>query len=239
LWVKAIALSNGNVEKTESVYIKLRVSRLAAVSSKNTREQEIQVLDTQNVSNSVNEDEGRLSNDEDYKRWKSLSVINKFKNIFYGRLSLAGYWLITFWYITIVLIYVILTSVAVELSLFTFGFLISQIMTLFIMLSYPMSISFFIRRLHDFGNSGWWAFMIIVPVANIGLLLGLLFTSRSKKDNKFGKVPSGGVLNLVFNTTVTKKDSVRVINAQWHYYVIPLFLAFLLVMYLAISPIAL
>lgn len=32
-----------------------------------------------------------------------------------------------------------------------------------------------VRRLHDFGRSGWWYLLMFVPIASVGLIIALLF----------------------------------------------------------------
>ncbi|PKB78218.1 MAG: hypothetical protein BZY88_19505 [SAR202 cluster bacterium Io17-Chloro-G9] len=41
-------------------------------------------------------------------------------------------------------------------------------------------------RLHDMGNSGWWAMLMLVPVFNLALWLFLLFMPGNRLANKFG-----------------------------------------------------
>lgn len=43
-----------------------------------------------------------------------------------------------------------------------------------------------IRRLHDFDKSGWWYLSILVPLANMALIIALLFTPSTKGANRFG-----------------------------------------------------
>ena len=44
-----------------------------------------------------------------------------------------------------------------------------------------------VRRLHDFGKSGWWYLSALIPIANMALFLALLFTPSSDGDNAYGK----------------------------------------------------
>lgn len=45
-----------------------------------------------------------------------------------------------------------------------------------------------IRRLHDFGKSGWWYLAILIPIANIVLLISLLFVPGTSGENKYGNL---------------------------------------------------
>lgn len=44
-----------------------------------------------------------------------------------------------------------------------------------------------IRRLHDFGRSGWWYLAILVPLANMVLIIALLFMPSTKDVNPYGE----------------------------------------------------
>ena len=46
-----------------------------------------------------------------------------------------------------------------------------------------------IRRLHDTGRSGWWQFLIFVPIIGWILLLIWLFKDSDAGDNKYGPNP--------------------------------------------------
>ncbi|WP_068317978.1 DUF805 domain-containing protein [Polycladidibacter hongkongensis] len=43
-----------------------------------------------------------------------------------------------------------------------------------------------VRRLHDTGNTGWWVLLSVVPLANIGLILFLLFKAGDTQQNTYG-----------------------------------------------------
>ncbi len=43
-----------------------------------------------------------------------------------------------------------------------------------------------VRRLHDVGNSGWWALLGLLPVANLGLMLYLFIAAGSNTVNRYG-----------------------------------------------------
>ncbi|MBO4806621.1 MAG: DUF805 domain-containing protein [Paludibacteraceae bacterium] len=46
-----------------------------------------------------------------------------------------------------------------------------------------------VRRLHDVNKSGWWYFIILVPLIGIIWMLVLLCTEGDKGDNKYGPNP--------------------------------------------------
>lgn len=46
-----------------------------------------------------------------------------------------------------------------------------------------------VRRLHDVGKSGWFYFIVLIPIIGILWLLILLCTDGKKEDNKWGTNP--------------------------------------------------
>jgi uncharacterized membrane protein YhaH (DUF805 family) len=53
-----------------------------------------------------------------------------------------------------------------------------------------LSIAFGVRRLHDLDKSGFWMLLLLVPLANLGLIIYLLFFPGSAGDNRFGEEQS-------------------------------------------------
>jgi len=48
------------------------------------------------------------------------------------------------------------------------------------------TLSYGIRRLHDFDKSGWWYLLTFVPFANLVMSLVLLFAPGSVGGNRYG-----------------------------------------------------
>ena len=48
-----------------------------------------------------------------------------------------------------------------------------------------------VRRLHDVGKSGWFFFIILIPIAGFIWLLVLLCTEGEGRTNEYGKDPKG------------------------------------------------
>ncbi|MDR2080464.1 MAG: DUF805 domain-containing protein [Campylobacteraceae bacterium] len=53
------------------------------------------------------------------------------------------------------------------------------------------TIAISVRRLHDFGKSGWWALLWLVPILNLILLIILLAADSERGDNQYGANPKG------------------------------------------------
>jgi uncharacterized membrane protein YhaH (DUF805 family) len=47
----------------------------------------------------------------------------------------------------------------------------------------------YIRRLHDIGKSGWWYFIILIPLVGAIWMLVLLLTDSQPGENKYGPNP--------------------------------------------------
>jgi uncharacterized membrane protein YhaH (DUF805 family) len=48
------------------------------------------------------------------------------------------------------------------------------------------TVSYGVRRLHDFNQNGWWYLLAFVPLVNIGMGLILLLASPSEGENSYG-----------------------------------------------------
>ena len=48
-----------------------------------------------------------------------------------------------------------------------------------------------VRRLHDIGKSGWWYFIILVPILGILVLLFFFVTDSQVRKNQYGPNPKG------------------------------------------------
>ena len=59
-----------------------------------------------------------------------------------------------------------------------------------------MQVIFVVRRLHDMNTVGWWAFLLLVPVANFIFELVLIFAPGSEAENRFGPKPPPNGLGL-------------------------------------------
>lgn len=67
-----------------------------------------------------------------------------------------------------------------------------EVVTSILLLSFAILGNYFlittgIKRLHDFGKSGWWYLSILVPLANMALIIALLFTPSTKGANTYGE----------------------------------------------------
>ena len=73
---------------------------------------------------------------------------------------------------------------------------------IFFLLSFVPSIAISLRRLHDIGRSGWWLFIVLVPI--IGALVFVIFTFQDSepRTNRYG--PSS---KYNYDSSVTERMS--------------------------------
>lgn len=48
-----------------------------------------------------------------------------------------------------------------------------------------------VRRLHDTGQSGWWAFLILIPLAGAIILIVFMVQDSQPGTNQYGRNPKG------------------------------------------------
>ncbi len=72
--------------------------------------------------------------------------------------------------------------------------IISILMYVFLMI---YNFSFYIRRLHDIGKSGWYCLLAFIPLVNIFIGLLVLLKRGDESENKYGVAPIGFDLKAV------------------------------------------
>ena len=60
---------------------------------------------------------------------------------------------------------------------------------LYALLTFIPALAVTVRRLHDTGHSGWWYFILLMPILGAIWLLVMLFQDSESKDNKWGPSP--------------------------------------------------
>lgn len=121
-------------------------------------------------------------------QWYKKVVFENYAN-FNGRARRAEYW----WFI---LMNIILAIVAIMLD----GLLGTNIEPLpygYIYIAYAIAVfipglAVAVRRLHDVGKSGWFYFIILIPIIGAIWLLVLFATEGEKGENQYGPDPKGG-----------------------------------------------
>ena len=78
--------------------------------------------------------------------------------------------------------------VALQEQIIDVGILV-YLFPLYVLAMIIPSLSVSIRRLHDTGHSGWWYFIIIIPLIGPVWLFVLLVTDSKPEENKWGPNP--------------------------------------------------
>jgi len=103
---------------------------------------------------------------------------------FSGRARRTEYWMFTLFNLIFLIVAMILDNV-LGLTLGTFGVFYA----LYALAVIIPSIAVVVRRLHDVGKSGWWYFIVLIPLAGAIWLLVLLVIDSEAGDNAYGVNP--------------------------------------------------
>ena len=116
-------------------------------------------------------------------------LTNKYSN-FNGRARRKEYWMWTL-SVTIIFIFAMIMDNLLGLNFELMGqdlgygwiYLVAGIAHLI------PGLAVVVRRLHDVGKSGWFYFIVLIPIIGVLWLLVLLCTDGKKEDNKWGTNP--------------------------------------------------
>jgi len=104
---------------------------------------------------------------------------------FSGRARRSEYWYFMLFYI---IGYLLMSFLDGMLGSFSVKSGIGLLGGVFLLVHILPSLAVTVRRLHDIGRTGWWYFIIIIPL--IGPLVLLVFSVLdSKEDNQYGPNP--------------------------------------------------
>ena len=113
-----------------------------------------------------------------------------FKNyaVFSGRSNRSEYWYFALFQFIFAVAAIIL-DVALGLSFGNtpYGFLYMG----YVLATLIPGLAVTVRRLHDIDKSGWWLFIVLIPVIGSIWLLVLLASEGTRGDNRFGADPNG------------------------------------------------
>jgi uncharacterized membrane protein YhaH (DUF805 family) len=112
-----------------------------------------------------------------------LKVINQYFD-FSGRARRKEYWLFSLFSIIISW-----TLTIIDMVFETYVF--SIISTIYSLLIFIPSLAVLLRRLHDSGNTGWYLFLLLIPIFGWIWLLVLLCIESEPGPNKWGENPKG------------------------------------------------
>ncbi|WP_163409293.1 DUF805 domain-containing protein [Flavobacterium ajazii] len=117
--------------------------------------------------------------------WYKKVVFENYAN-FNGRARRSEYW----YYTLATIIISIILSIIDKTTGLTFGLaesgIISSLYSLFVFLP---GLAVLVRRLHDVGKSGWFAFIVLIPLAGVIWLIVVLATAGDQGTNAYGPDP--------------------------------------------------
>ena len=121
---------------------------------------------------------------------------------FDGRASRKQYWYFALWNIVVSIVVSIVLGIILQGN----GVYVSWIYSLAILLP---STAILIRRLHDIGKVGWWAFILLIPIVGVVIILVFLCTPGEPGTNKYGTNP-----NEVVGVSIPVPAPVQVVTTE-------------------------
>jgi uncharacterized membrane protein YhaH (DUF805 family) len=126
-----------------------------------------------------------------------LAVVKKYA-VFAGRARRKEYWMFVLFNILIIFAIAILAAIFTGIGGKFGSALASTIYGLTSIYSLALiipTLAVVVRRLHDVGKSGWWYFIILVPLIGGIWLLVLMCTDSQPGTNQYGPNPKETAIN--------------------------------------------
>lgn len=120
-----------------------------------------------------------------------LKVVKENYANFNGRACRKEYWMFTLFSSIINVVLFVLTSTFSDSML---GIIFSILTIIYALAMLVPSMAVIARRLHDTDHSGWFYFMILIPLAGPIIILITLCKEGTRGDNKYGADPKAGDL---------------------------------------------
>ena len=117
--------------------------------------------------------------------WYKKVVLENYAN-FNGRARRSEYW----YFALMNLIILIVAAVLDNMLGLTFGALpYGYLYVAFALAVFIPGLAVAVRRLHDVGKSGWFYFIVLIPIVGAIWLLVLFFTEGNRGENQYGADP--------------------------------------------------
>ena len=117
--------------------------------------------------------------------WYKKVVFENYAN-FNGRARRSEYWYFALMNLIILIIAAVLDStLGFNFSPLPYGYLYALVA----LATFIPGLAVAVRRLHDVGKSGWFYFIILIPLVGAIWLLVLFFTEGNQGDNQYGSDP--------------------------------------------------
>lgn len=115
---------------------------------------------------------------------------------FNGRARRKEYWIFTLINSLITFVpYAVLTGMSLSGSadggagISSMPLILSLAIALYALAAFLPGLGVTVRRLHDTGHSGWWFFIVLIPLIGAIVLLVFLFQDGAAGENKYGSNP--------------------------------------------------
>ena len=127
--------------------------------------------------------------------WYKKVVFENYAN-FSGRARRSEYWYFALTNFLIQLVFIILFFSFAVSDNASIGFMFYGLMALYSLAILIPSIAVAVRRLHDVGKSGWFYFIVLIPIVGAIWLLILFFTEGDQGENAYGQDPKASGLEI-------------------------------------------
>ncbi len=108
---------------------------------------------------------------------------------FGGRSRRSEYWYFTFVQGLISFAIGIIGLVFMSAGIESLGQIAMSLQSLFGLAMFIPGLAVFVRRLHDINRSGWWFFIVFIPIVGVLVLLYWLFKAGDVGTNQYGEDP--------------------------------------------------
>lgn len=116
-----------------------------------------------------------------------LGALKKYAE-FKGRARRKEYWYFALFY---TLIYLVLIVIDIMTGTFVIELGAGVLGGIFMLAMIVPSISVMVRRLHDTDRTGWWWFILLIPLLGGIWLMVLMVLNGTPSDNRYGPDPKG------------------------------------------------
>lgn len=121
------------------------------------------------------------------------AVLSAFKNYttFTGRAARSEFWYwVLFWILAAWVLNILDIAIFGAATIARNG--LYPLYSIFTIIAFLPSLAVTVRRLHDVDRSGWWIFILLIPIAGFLVLLYWYCSKGTPGMNRFGPEPARG-----------------------------------------------
>ncbi|MDI9256266.1 DUF805 domain-containing protein [Flavobacterium sedimenticola] len=130
-------------------------------------------------------------------KWYKKVVFENYAN-FNGRARRSEYWYFVLMNLIVLIVATVLDgALGLNFSPLPYGYLYAAVA----LATFIPGLAVAVRRLHDVGKSGWFYFIVLIPLVGAIWLLVLFFTEGQQGENQYGPDPKaeGAEINEIGN----------------------------------------